>query len=388
MTTRSEDEVADEHNEKEKERSIDEDALAALVRPSLPPVERDEEEEQGPEEDSVLDLRALAASAPPPPMEEPAAQARGGQASAADTESAAKAAGPADEPAVAARPAAAERRGSGGLITGLLIGAAAVVGVVWYMGRGPGGDEPPAIASTAPANVEAAEPLGADEGQRSIEAFPSREGEPAAQQGSDTLPSEAEAAEVSAGAEPVHVANPRLPRTHPGSASASPPSGEGNATAMAGGESSAATTMAQASATTMSSSATEGGLDSMLDRALGGRPTEGGTRTEMVEPAPAAAQQPTSQDLPASPSRADVSRALGRLLPGIRQCAGDQVGMANATIIVRNDGTVASVSIGGSPFGGTPQGACMEGVIRRATFSRFSQSTFRISYPFAIRPAP
>lgn len=59
--------------------------------------------------------------------------------------------------------------------------------------------------------------------------------------------------------------------------------------------------------------------------------------------------------------------------------------MANAAIILRNDGSVASVSVGGSPFGGTPQGACMERVIRTARFPAFRANTFRLSYPFNIR---
>jgi hypothetical protein len=72
-------------------------------------------------------------------------------------------------------------------------------------------------------------------------------------------------------------------------------------------------------------------------------------------------------------------------MPQIRQCAGDQVGMANASILVRGDGSVASVSVGGQPFGGSPQGACMEGALRGARFPQFSQSTFRVNYPFNIR---
>ncbi len=71
----------------------------------------------------------------------------------------------------------------------------------------------------------------------------------------------------------------------------------------------------------------------------------------------------------------------------LRECAGEQVGTANAAIMLRNDGTVGSVSVGGSPFGGTPQGSCMEGVIRGASFPAFRQSTFRVSYPISIRPA-
>jgi len=90
-------------------------------------------------------------------------------------------------------------------------------------------------------------------------------------------------------------------------------------------------------------------------------------------------------NLPASPTRQDVARALGPLTSRIRQCAGDQVGLAISTIVVNSDGSVATVSVGGSPFGGTPQGACMEGVIRGARFPRFRNNTFRVSYPFNIR---
>ncbi|MCS6797041.1 MAG: hypothetical protein NZ898_00685 [Myxococcota bacterium] len=132
------------------------------------------------------------------------------------------------------------------------------------------------------------------------------------------------------------------------------------------------------------SSTSMDGLDSVLDRALGGRPVAGGTRTEPLA-TPATAAQPTGE-LPATPDPATVRRLLAGALPALRQCAGDQVGMANAAIIVRNDGTVASVSIAGAPFGGTPQGACMEGILQRLQFPRFQQSTFQIRYPFVIRP--
>jgi len=115
-------------------------------------------------------------------------------------------------------------------------------------------------------------------------------------------------------------------------------------------------------------------LDSVLDTALGARAQT-----------PSAPTAPVAADLPDTPGRADVARALGQLLPGIRQCAGEQVGLATATILVRNDGTVASASVGGNPFGGTPQGSCMEGVVRRAHFPRFRQSTHRVVYPFSIR---
>jgi hypothetical protein len=76
---------------------------------------------------------------------------------------------------------------------------------------------------------------------------------------------------------------------------------------------------------------------------------------------------------------------MGSLLPAIKQCAGDQVGIANFTLVVKNDGTVQSVLLAGVPFAGTPQGTCMEGVVRRAQFPPFSSPTFRVTYPASIR---
>jgi hypothetical protein len=125
-------------------------------------------------------------------------------------------------------------------------------------------------------------------------------------------------------------------------------------------------------------------MDNMLDEALGHSNREGTQTQAPQQAAPAPAPAPAG-NLPAQPSRNDIARTLGRLMPQIRQCAGDQVGMALATIMVRNDGSVASVSVGGNPFGGTPQGGCMEGAIRGAHFPAFQQSSFRVSYPFNVR---
>lgn len=130
-------------------------------------------------------------------------------------------------------------------------------------------------------------------------------------------------------------------------------------------------------------------MNSLLDEALGGAPAAGGTRTTPTTATAPAATAPAAPagPLPTTPSQSDVQRTLGRLLPAIRQCAGDQVGLAMATILVRNDGNVASSSIAGAPFGGTPQGACMEGVVRTAHFPPFRQTTLRVTYPFSIRAA-
>jgi len=122
------------------------------------------------------------------------------------------------------------------------------------------------------------------------------------------------------------------------------------------------------------------GLDDLPNSALGGTPAAGGTRTV----ATAMEAAPTMENLPEIPSAAAVRRALGGLMPRIRRCAGDQVGLAAARIRVRNDGSVKAVSIEGPPFGGTPQGSCMERVIRGARFPHFSRRHFDVVYPFSI----
>jgi hypothetical protein len=103
------------------------------------------------------------------------------------------------------------------------------------------------------------------------------------------------------------------------------------------------------------------------------------------DPPPDRASNPPSPGLRDFPGRDDVLNTLRPLMPQIRQCAGSLAGIAPTTLLIRNDGTVTSVSVQGSPFGGTPQGACMAGVIRAARFGPFRQSTFRLTYPFDIR---
>jgi hypothetical protein len=73
------------------------------------------------------------------------------------------------------------------------------------------------------------------------------------------------------------------------------------------------------------------------------------------------------------------------LLPAVRGCAQGQSGLATATLVVRNDGHVASVDVQGAPFEGTPSGRCIEGVMRRARLPPFQQATFRVKFPLAIQ---
>jgi hypothetical protein len=120
-------------------------------------------------------------------------------------------------------------------------------------------------------------------------------------------------------------------------------------------------------------------MNALLDKALGGSPASDAPAKKEPEP-----DEGSNANLPDQPSRAAVRRALAGLMPTLRQCADEQVGLATAAIMVKNDGSVTSATVTGQPFGG-PQRACMEKAIKGARFPRFKQSTFRINYPFSIR---
>jgi hypothetical protein len=118
----------------------------------------------------------------------------------------------------------------------------------------------------------------------------------------------------------------------------------------------------------------ENAMDEMIDDALAHPKAKGG---RAPAPAPAA--------VPLAPSRDDVVKAMGTLVPAIRGCAQGQSGLAPMTIVVKNDGHVESAALSGGPFQGTASGGCMEGVVRRARFPRFQQASFRVQFPFAIQ---
>lgn len=94
---------------------------------------------------------------------------------------------------------------------------------------------------------------------------------------------------------------------------------------------------------------------------------------------------PPPLEVPEQSFREQFASALGSLMPALYACARGQVGIAGTTILLRSDGSVASVNVGGGGFGGTPAGRCMEGVIRGGRFPTFRQSTRRVSYPIRFR---
>lgn len=116
-------------------------------------------------------------------------------------------------------------------------------------------------------------------------------------------------------------------------------------------------------------------LDELLDTATG---TSAQTEEKKPEPQPAASD---------APSKAEVSKVMGSLMPGFRSCAGAQVGVAKMTIAAIPSGKVVSARVGGAPFAGTRQGTCMENVVKqRAKFQPFEKSRFEFTYPIQITP--
>jgi hypothetical protein len=114
-------------------------------------------------------------------------------------------------------------------------------------------------------------------------------------------------------------------------------------------------------------------IDSLLDQAFSPQAPQ------------AAKSAPVPAGLPIAPTRDDVIKAMSVLVPAIRGCAQGLSGLATVTLVVRNDGHVESTALNGVPFEGTASGRCMEGVVRRARFPRFTQSSFRVQFPFAIQ---
>lgn len=411
---------------------FDVDAIAALARPSnAPPPPSATEDLEG---DGTLDLAALresirpsaaaevddddddevedeakaetkAASEPPPAKDEADPFA------AADARASEPPEPRASTPAPA--PEREEKRG-GNTWVGVVIGFAAAAALMYFMRPGPSEEgtiarterphetasaprasemraQPATMAAPAAAATTVAEPETTEP-----EASESEATEPEATEPSTTEPNTAEPNT----AEPS-TTEPATRGTRRGGARGSSPAVAAEATmeaAPATTEMAAAPTMAA----TMSDDAVAAviagsmapGSASMMSESSGMRSIDdllsgagiSGAAMAAAAPAMMAEAAPAMEDLPDTPSRAVTTRVLAGLMPRMRQCAGDQVGVAVARLRVANDGSVRSANVGGRPFGGTPQGACMERALRGARFPRFQRPTFDLTYPFSIRP--
>lgn len=230
-----------------------------------------------------------------------------------------------------------------------------------------GGDEQPGARAVPPAAAPQAEAGGGtpdDTAEASSETQGSV-GSDALETGSEGATSRAGSGAAPAAAGSRMASGPRAASTMAASAAMS--------------SASMSVSVSMASAASMATTSMQRTERDLLAAALGDRASAMSEMPapEMAEAAPA---------LPEEPSRADVRRALSPLMPAIRRCAQDQVGVATARIRVRSNGSVESATIGGSPFGGTPQGECMARAVRRAHFRPFRRPSYSLSFPFAIRP--
>jgi hypothetical protein len=118
----------------------------------------------------------------------------------------------------------------------------------------------------------------------------------------------------------------------------------------------------------------KGSIDALLEGALAG--------SSKKRPAKASAPAASKSNLPRTPSRDQVLKALRGVQPAVSACAkGRRGGMAIADIVVGSSGRVKSVRV--SKVGG-PVASCIARAVRRARFPKFADRTFSVKFPFKL----
>lgn len=70
--------------------------------------------------------------------------------------------------------------------------------------------------------------------------------------------------------------------------------------------------------------------------------------------------------------------------PAVTACGNGEHGSATVAVSVSgSNGRVTNANVTGA-FAGTPVGTCIARAVRGATFPRFQQATFSVTYPFRI----
>ncbi len=89
-------------------------------------------------------------------------------------------------------------------------------------------------------------------------------------------------------------------------------------------------------------------------------------------------------NLPNTPARGDVLKALTSVKGAVRACGNGQHGLAKTKVVVSGKtGRVSRAQVTGA-FAGTPVASCVSKAVKRAKFPRFKQSKFEIVFPYAI----
>jgi hypothetical protein len=76
-------------------------------------------------------------------------------------------------------------------------------------------------------------------------------------------------------------------------------------------------------------------------------------------------------------------QALSRVRGLVQTCSAGRGGVAEVELMVVSSGNVTNAVVGGD-FAGTSIGSCIARAVRKARFAPFTQTTFRVVYPFAL----
>ncbi|HEY6881975.1 MAG TPA: hypothetical protein VI299_28295 [Polyangiales bacterium] len=84
-----------------------------------------------------------------------------------------------------------------------------------------------------------------------------------------------------------------------------------------------------------------------------------------------------------SPDRAQVIAAMNAMTEVLKDCVGDEHGVADVTLTVRGEGVVSHALVEGA-FAGSPQGSCIARALRTAKLPAFAEPVTHIEYPFQL----
>jgi hypothetical protein len=112
-------------------------------------------------------------------------------------------------------------------------------------------------------------------------------------------------------------------------------------------------------------------IDDLLDGALKG----GSSRPKPAEAAPAS-------NLPDQPSRSDVISAMSSVKGDVSACGKGQSGVATVKVSVAGaTGRVTNAQVSGVTG---PAGTCVAQAVRKASFPKFQQKVFSVTFPFKL----
>lgn len=83
------------------------------------------------------------------------------------------------------------------------------------------------------------------------------------------------------------------------------------------------------------------------------------------------------------PDRQRIVAAMTALTPELRQCVGDEHGVADVTLTVRAPGVVSHALVEGA-FAGSDKGSCIARALRTAKLPPFEEPVLRVAYPFQL----